>query len=63
MATMIISLVLLVFLCLGLRKIVRALQGKDRCECSGDCSHCRIQCQSNEKYYGVQHKQPGGKEN
>lgn len=24
-----------------------------RCDCGNDCSHCRIQCRSNEKYYGM----------
>lgn len=23
------------------------------CDCPGDCEHCRIQCQSNVKYYGT----------
>ena len=27
-----------------------------RCECIGDCSKCRIQCQSNSNYYGIHKK-------
>ena len=23
------------------------------CECPGDCTHCKIQCTSNPKYYGT----------
>ena len=58
MATGIIILILLVMAGLGIRKMVRALQGKDRCACIGDCSKCKIQCQTSEKYYGVQREPP-----
>ena len=28
------------------------------CECPGDCSHCKIQCTSNPKYYGTRQSVP-----
>lgn len=26
------------------------------CDCNNDCTNCRIQCRSNEKYYGLSGK-------
>ena len=49
--TIIIGIILL--LCIpGIRGIIKVARGRETCDCPGDCSHCEIQCRSNEKYWG-----------
>lgn len=43
---------LLVFVCI--RNLIMERKNGVRCECIGDCSKCKIQCQSNPNYYGIQ---------
>ncbi|MBQ7992483.1 MAG: FeoB-associated Cys-rich membrane protein [Solobacterium sp.] len=54
MGTLITGLLiaLAVFFCV--RSIVLEKKRGELCECPGDCSVCKIQCRSSEKYYGKQ---------
>ena len=45
---------MIVFICI--RNLIRERKKGIRCECIGDCSKCKIQCQSNPNYYGIQNK-------
>lgn len=36
-----------------LKDLGKSAKNGEACECCGDCSKCRIQCTSNEKYYGL----------
>lgn len=54
MIDFLILILILIPVSLGIRSIVRVFCGKERCECIGDCSRCRIQCTSNELYYVIQ---------
>lgn len=56
MTTAIILIILAVPCAFGVRSLIRVFQGKEKCECSGDCSKCRIKCQSNKNYYGIQNQ-------
>ncbi len=53
MSTIIVLIIIFIPIGFGLRGIIQALRGQEKCGCPGDCSHCWIQCQSNENYYGV----------
>ena len=48
---LIILLVLTAVLCLS--SILWHRRQGELCECPGDCEHCKIQCRSNVKYYGL----------
>lgn len=54
MGTFIVALaiILAVFFCV--RSIVSERKRGELCECPGDCTVCKIQCRSSEKYYGKQ---------
>lgn len=54
MTTEIILIILVIPCIFGIRSLIRVFQGKEKCECPGDCSRCRIKCQSNKNYYGIQ---------
>ncbi len=50
----IVILGFLVSICV--RNFVKERKNGVRCECIGDCLKCKIQCQSNPNYYGIQRK-------
>lgn len=52
-------LILLVFGVLvffGVRSLRKERKKGTLCDCSGDCSTCKIQCRTNPNYYGIQQK-------
>ena len=53
MINVILILLLLFVAALCLSSIIWHRKQGELCDCPGDCSHCKIQCRSNEKYYGV----------
>ena len=46
-----VLLAAVVILCVS--SILWHLRQGELCDCPGDCENCRIQCQSNVKYYGT----------
>ena len=46
-----VLLAAVVILCVS--SILWHLRQGELCDCAGDCENCRIQCQSNVKYYGT----------
>ncbi len=53
MAGSIIAAVLIIFLIVYCAaRIHRETAAGELCECSGDCTSCKIQCRSNPNYYG-----------
>ena len=49
--------IILFLVALCIRNLVLEKRRGERCECIGDCSKCKIQCQSNPNYYGIREKQ------
>ncbi len=54
MVTYIVIAVIGLLVALCIRNLVIEHKRGERCECIGDCSKRKIQCQSNPNYYGVQ---------
>lgn len=52
MLTAILIVIILLFVINGVYGMYEEHRRGALCDCSGDCSKCKIQCQSNEKYYG-----------
>lgn len=51
-------LMIIVAICFfSIRSTRESFRRGERCECCGDCSKCKIQCTTNEKYYGIQHRE------
>lgn len=53
MATAIVLAVVALLAALSMRKLAAELRRGEQCDCIGDCSKCAIQCQNNQKYYGI----------
>ena len=51
--TVIVSLVLIMLVIKAVYSLYSDHKAGIRCECTGDCAHCRIQCRSNPNYYGI----------
>ena len=51
-------LILIVLLLFSFSRIYDELKDGVLCDCTGDCSNCTIQCQSNPKYYGTKQYHP-----
>ena len=54
LSTILITAVIVFLVMLCIRNLVKEHQRGERCECIGDCSKCKIRCQSNPNYYGIQ---------
>ena len=46
-----LGIALLLFFCI--RSMIREHKSGILCDCTGDCSNCRIQCMTNPNYYGL----------
>ena len=53
-ATVLLALIVLGLVAVAVSSIVHEVRMGVLCDCTGDCPTCKIRCQTNEKYYGVQ---------
>ena len=53
MINVVLILLLLILVVLAVSSLLWHHRQGELCDCPGDCGHCRIQCRSNEKYYGT----------
>ncbi len=53
MINLLLCVLLAAVIVLCVSSILWHLRQGELCDCPGDCDNCRIQCQSNVKYYGT----------
>lgn len=53
MATVVVATIILLFVINGVYGLYEEHRKGILCDCTGDCATCKIQCRSNEKYYGT----------
>ena len=53
MINLLLCVLLAAVIALCVSSILWHLRQGELCDCPGDCENCRIQCQSNVKYYGT----------
>lgn len=53
-ATVLLGLIVLGLAVVAVSGIVHEVRTGVLCDCPGDCPSCKVQCRTNEKYYGVQ---------
>lgn len=56
MGTLLVLAIVILLVLLCMRSLIREHKSGALCECTNDCSTCKIQCQKNPAYYGIQKK-------